>query len=97
MAPFPSITTTLYAAESLSLLTGVSMTLSSIPLTRITNKDSTRHIPLFPGEPVSGMSSPLSCRKYIHPPSWLLRYSSDYPEYASFGGQGIQKGLLPSL
>ena len=94
MAPFLSIMTTLYALAFLSFLMEFSSLLSSIPVTRITNKDSTRDTLLFPGDSVLGMSSLSSCRKFVHFPSRLLCYSYVCPEYTSFRDQGIQKGLL---
>ena len=44
MAPCHSITTALYALESLSVPTELSGALASIPLLKITNNDSTTYI-----------------------------------------------------
>jgi len=68
MAPCPSITITLYILESLSLLTDVSVLLSSIPVTRTTNKEYTRHILLILGSCESLISLMSSSQKYVYFP-----------------------------
>jgi len=94
MAPFPSITTTLYALVFLSLLMEFSPPLSLIPVTRTTKKDSRSHILLLPGGGVLEMPSMSSFRKSAcFPSSFPIHIQYAYTEHASFRDPGIQKVL----
>ena len=69
MAPCHSITTALYALESLSLPMEISGALTSIPLLRITNKDSTMYLLIIMGGGLSRIPSLSSCQRFVYFPS----------------------------
>jgi hypothetical protein len=66
MAPCHSITTALYALESLSLPTELSRAFNSIPLIQLTNKDSTMHILILMGSGVSRIPSLSSFQRFVY-------------------------------
>jgi len=65
MAPSRSIMTTSYALESLNSLMEFVVASPLIPLTRITNKEPTKHSLLHRGSFISLISSMSSCRRWF--------------------------------
>ena len=93
MAPCHSITTVLYALESPSLPTELSHAFASIPLLRITNKDSTMYLLILTGTGGLMVPSLLSCQRFAYFPNplWLLAVEQSVcAEHPGFGNQGIQ-------
>ena len=98
MAPCHSITTALYALESLSLPMELSRALASIPLLQTINKDSAMYLLLLQGTGISRVTSLSSYQRFVYIPSWLLAVEQCvYAEHASFRDQGIQMLLCTAM
>jgi len=98
MAPFPSITTTLYAHVSLRSRTAISATFPSIPLPRITNRGFPKHLHLCLAIDASAIPSMLSCRKFVYFPSRsfaVVHYV--FAEHTSLGDEGVQKVVFQRI